>query len=89
MKTDVFTQPLNPLIGLASLMRMAFSGVDLAPLGTQLIARADTEPRTADANALLDLSIVLQLRARAGAGDAIPGIAQPAAICAAHAAWTG
>ncbi|PJC03305.1 MAG: RimK family alpha-L-glutamate ligase, partial [Gallionellales bacterium CG_4_9_14_0_8_um_filter_55_61] len=63
MKTDVFIQPLaHPLIGLASLMRMAFSGVDLAPLGTQLIARAGTEPRTADANALLDLSIVLQLR---------------------------
>ncbi len=54
MKTDVSAQPL---IGLVSLMRMAFAGVDLAPLGTQLIARAG-----ADDYALMDLSTVLQLR---------------------------
>lgn len=52
----------EPLIGLASLMRMAVHDVDLAPLGTQLIARAGADPRTADANALMDLSTVLQLR---------------------------
>lgn len=51
-----------PLIGLARLMRMAVSGVDLGPLGTELIARAGADPRTADANALMDLSTVLQLR---------------------------
>lgn len=50
----------EPLIGLAALMRMAFSGVDLAPLGAQLIARAERNPN--DANALMDLSTVLQLR---------------------------
>lgn len=50
------------LIGLAQLMRMAVSGVDLGPLGTQLIARSGDDPRTADANALMDLSTVLQLR---------------------------
>lgn len=51
-----------PLIGLAQLMRMAVSGVDLGPLGSQLIARAGADPRTANANALMDLSTVLQLR---------------------------
>jgi len=50
----------EPLIGLAALMRMAFSGIDLAPLGSQLIARAERDPN--DANALMDLSTVLQLR---------------------------
>lgn len=52
----------DDLIGLAQLMRMAVSGVDLGPLGTQLIARAGAEPHTANANALMDLSTVLQLR---------------------------
>lgn len=51
-----------PLIGLAKLMRMAVSGVDLAPLGAQLIERAGADPQTANANALMDLSTVLQLR---------------------------
>ncbi len=51
-----------PLIGLAQLMRMAVSGVDLGPLGTQLIACAGADPRTANADALMDLSTVLQLR---------------------------
>jgi len=52
----------EPLIGLAKLMRMAFSGVDLAPLGAQLIARAESNSGKADANAFMDLSTVLQLR---------------------------
>lgn len=52
----------EPLIGLAKLMRMAFSGVDLAPLGAQLIARAEVVSDHADANAFMDLSTVLQLR---------------------------
>ena len=52
----------NPLIGLARLMRMAYSGVDLAPLGAQLIERAAASPSSASANALMDLSTVLQLR---------------------------
>ncbi len=49
----------KPLIGLAKLMRMAFSGVDLAPLGTELIECAKTN---LSANTLMDLSTVLQLR---------------------------
>jgi len=52
--------PPPALIGLAPLMRMAFSGVDLTPLGAQLIARA--EAMSDDANAFMDLSTVLQLR---------------------------
>ena len=50
------------LIGLAKLMRMAYSGVDLAPLGAQLIARAESDSGIADANALMDLSTLMQLR---------------------------
>ena len=49
----------TPLIGFAKLMRMAFSGEDLAPLGAELIARAETD---SSANTLMDLSTVLQLR---------------------------
>ena len=37
------TEHTEPLIGLAKLMRMAYSGCDLAPLGTQLIERAETD----------------------------------------------
>ena len=48
------------LLGLAGLMKMAFDGEDLAPLGEALIKRAESDPL--DANALMDLSTVLQLR---------------------------
>ncbi len=48
-----------PLIGLAKLMRMTYSGCDLAPLGTQLIERATTDT---SGHTLMDLSTVLQLR---------------------------
>lgn len=50
----------EPLIGLAALMRMVFSGADLGPLGTRLLKRAETHPH--DANTLLDLSTLLQLQ---------------------------
>ena len=54
------THELNePLIGLAKLIRMAYSGCDLAPLGTQLVERAKTDT---SGHALIDLSTVLQLR---------------------------
>lgn len=56
MQTNELTEPL---IGLAKLMRMAYSGCDLAPLGTQLIERAETD---SSGHALMDLSTVLQLR---------------------------
>ncbi|MBF0477473.1 MAG: RimK family alpha-L-glutamate ligase [Deltaproteobacteria bacterium] len=50
----------QPLIGFAALMRMGLSGIDLLPLGTRLIEHVKDHPN--DANALMDLSIVLQLR---------------------------
>ncbi len=49
----------EPLMGLARLMRRAFVGEDLAPLGASLIARATAD--TGDAEALMDLSTVLHL----------------------------
>ena len=52
----------DTLIGLARLMRMAYAGEDLAPIGSELIARAGAEGRSVDAAALMDLSTVLQLR---------------------------
>jgi glutathione synthase/RimK-type ligase-like ATP-grasp enzyme len=55
-------------IGLASLARMAFAGLDLNPLGRELIARAKARPD--DAGTLMDLSMLLQL-----AGDRANGIA--------------
>jgi len=51
--------PNGSLMGLAALMRQAFAGVDLRPLGTQLVQRANQYP--GDANTLMDLSWVLQL----------------------------
>jgi glutathione synthase/RimK-type ligase-like ATP-grasp enzyme len=47
------------LIGLATLMRQAFSGIDLRPLGARLVERAKAYPQ--DANGLMDLSTILQL----------------------------
>ena len=47
-------------IGLVELMRLAHHGVDLAPLGQALIQKTVENPY--DAEALLDLSTVLQLR---------------------------
>lgn len=49
-----------PLMGLARLMTMAFLGADLAPIAAALIARAQADDQ--DANALMDLSTVLQLQ---------------------------
>jgi glutathione synthase/RimK-type ligase-like ATP-grasp enzyme len=51
--------PFAPLIGVAPLMRMAFRGADLGPIGAALLARAQANEQ--DANALLDCSTVLQL----------------------------
>ncbi len=59
----------EPLIGLATLMRMAFSGADLGPLGTRLLKRAETHPH--DANTLLDLSTILQLKGNRAAALAV------------------
>jgi glutathione synthase/RimK-type ligase-like ATP-grasp enzyme len=47
------------LVGLAVLMRMALSGTNPVPLSAQLLERAAADPN--DANALLDISTILQL----------------------------
>jgi glutathione synthase/RimK-type ligase-like ATP-grasp enzyme len=48
-----------PLIGVAPLMRRAFAGEDLAPVGQLLLERAQAYPN--DAHAYMDFSTVLQL----------------------------
>ncbi|OWW20919.1 ATP-grasp domain-containing protein [Noviherbaspirillum denitrificans] len=57
--TSVAQDGQAAFIGLAPLMRQAFSGVDLKPLGAALIERSERNPR--DAHTLMDLSTVLQL----------------------------
>jgi len=59
----------QPLIGLATLMTMAFRGIDLSTLGQQLIERAGFN----DPEAFLDLSILLQLQGNAETGVALQG----------------
>jgi glutathione synthase/RimK-type ligase-like ATP-grasp enzyme len=49
----------TPFIGVAPLLARAFGGEDLAPLGAQLLSRAQANPD--DAHAWFDLSTVLQL----------------------------
>lgn len=48
------------LIGLPTLMKMALSGADLTPLGTRLLQRVERYPH--DANGLMDLSTILQMK---------------------------
>jgi glutathione synthase/RimK-type ligase-like ATP-grasp enzyme len=48
-----------PLIGVAPLMRRAFAGEDLSPIGQVLLERAQAYPN--DAHAYMDFSTVLQL----------------------------
>ena len=48
-----------PLMGNAALMSMAYAGIDLAPLGVELVERATADP--SDANALMDLATIMQL----------------------------
>ena len=49
-----------PLLGLAALLRMNFSGADLTPLGQELLARAEAD--AADACALMDAATILQFK---------------------------
>ena len=68
MNPESSTPPLSrnadqaSFIGLAKIMRMIFSGIDLAPLGTQLVARAEANSGNTDANAFMDLFTILLLR---------------------------
>ncbi len=50
----------NGLMGLARLMTLAFHGVELNPLAQKMIARATANEQ--DGNALMDLSVILQLQ---------------------------
>ena len=59
--TDMDPVPAQPpLIGLATCFRMAFEGQLLIPLADTLLQRAQTN--THDANALMDLAVLLQLQ---------------------------
>jgi hypothetical protein len=62
-KMNEQTPPQTPQTGeyqgLARLMTMTYHGEDMAPLGEQLLARANAG---GDANAMMDLSILLELR---------------------------
>lgn len=64
--TDPQSRP-QPLVGLATLMTMAFQGIDLTALGQQLIERAGHN----DPEAFLDLSVLLQLQGNAETGVAL------------------
>ncbi|MDE1981777.1 MAG: RimK family alpha-L-glutamate ligase [Betaproteobacteria bacterium] len=48
--------------GMAALMTQAFRGVDLTPIGNELIERAGKHPGVESAATLLDLSILLHLK---------------------------
>ena len=63
----------QPLMGLASLARMAFEGADLGPLRSLLVDRA-THNET-DANALMDLSTVLHLMGQRACALSVQGLA--------------
>ncbi len=47
-------------MGVAALMGAAYAGTDLSPLASQLMERATADPT--DANALMDLATIMQLR---------------------------
>src|SRR5579871_5052212 len=65
--------PVPPLMGLAPLARMAFAGADLGPLKARLLERLARNEN--DANALLDLSIVLQLMGERDLGLSMQALA--------------
>jgi len=56
----------QPLIGLATLMSLAYAGKDLSPIGAQLLELAEDD----NAEALMDLSVLVQLK-----GDHDTGVA--------------
>jgi hypothetical protein len=82
-------EPSPPMpIGLARLCKLAFDGLDLAPVWNQLVQRVRAEP--GDAAALLDLSTIAQLQGRPQDCQALQTAAlrlqrvyrQPAAVAA-------
>ena len=70
--TETVTTPQQtavPWIGLPDLLRMSMKGIDLAPLGSRLIEYA--RQRSDAAEAMLDLSIIFQLRGNPAFGLAM------------------
>jgi len=63
----------EPLIGLAKLARMAFAGAELGPLRAHLLDRLAHNEN--DANALMDLSTVLQLMGQREIGLSLQALA--------------
>ena len=59
MSAMVWQQPADMPMGIARLSKLAFDGVDLAPLRSQLLDKYVFEPE--NAAALIDLSIIEQL----------------------------
>jgi glutathione synthase/RimK-type ligase-like ATP-grasp enzyme len=59
----------KPFIGLAVLAKMAFLGEDLSPIGNQMLERIAANPN--DANALMDMSIILHLKGNRELGLAL------------------
>jgi glutathione synthase/RimK-type ligase-like ATP-grasp enzyme len=51
-----------PFKGLAELMRLAFQGVDLTPLGRTLLERVGETPGPSSANALMDVATILHIK---------------------------
>ena len=72
-------QQRPPSLGLPRLMQMAFDGQSLTDLAQTLIARANTDPE--DANALMDLAMVLQLQGQPQLGLATLDLALQASRC--------
>ena len=64
---------MNPLMGLAPLARMAFAGADLGPVKSRLLDRLARDEK--DANALLDLSTVLQIMGQRQCGLSVQAMA--------------
>ena len=62
-----------PLIGLARLAKLAFAGADLGPWKAGLLDRLSRNEN--DANALLDLSTVVQLMGQRDLGLSLQGLA--------------
>jgi hypothetical protein len=58
-EAPAYVSTSEALMGLARLMAMAYAGVDLVPVGMKLIERVTANPN--DADALMDLSTVMQL----------------------------
>jgi hypothetical protein len=53
--------PVHAFVGPAALMKMAYAGANLTPVGEALLASAGSVPGASSADALLDLSTILQL----------------------------